>query len=175
MKKLLALLLALLLSVSMVCGMAEQEIEIEVDLEEGCAYDGVTWVEYGEAYYSCEEVALYLYAFGCLPVQYLTKNDARDLGWSASAGNLWKVTDGGCIGGDHFGNYEKLLPTERGRSYYECDVNYEGGYRNGERIVFSNDGLIYYSASHYEDFELLFDGWYDPEYIYPGETEGAEW
>ena len=151
MKKLLALLLALLLTFTMVCGFAEQEIE--VDLEEGCAYDGETWVDYGGAYYSCEEVALYLYAFGCLPVQYLTKNEARSLGWSASAGNLWKVTDGGCIGGDHFGNYEGVLPD---RDYRECDIDYHGGKRSGKRLVFSEDGFIYYTDDHYESFELLY-------------------
>lgn len=60
------------------------------------------------------------------------------------------------IGGNKFGNREGLLPKEKGRTYYECDVNYESGYRGEERIVYSNDGLIYYTGDHYESFELLY-------------------
>ena len=43
-----------------------------------------------------------------------------------------------------------------GRKYYECDIDYEGGFRGAKRIVFSNDGLIYYTEDHYESFELLY-------------------
>ena len=64
------------------------------------------------------------------------------------------------IGGDRFGNREGLLPDARSRQWYECDVNYEGGYRGAERLLFSNDGLIYYSGDHYGSCELLYDGWY---------------
>ena len=70
-------------------------------------------------------------------------------------GNLWDVADGMSIGGDKFGNREGLLPKESGRQYYECDIDYEGGYRNGKRIVYSNDGLIYYTEDHYESFEEI--------------------
>jgi guanyl-specific ribonuclease Sa len=60
------------------------------------------------------------------------------------------------IGGDRFGNREKLLPEESGRTYFECDVNYEGGFRGSERLVFSNDGLIFYTEDHYESFEKMY-------------------
>ena len=60
------------------------------------------------------------------------------------------------IGGDHFGNYEGLLPDADGRKWKECDVNYSGGYRGAERLVFSNDGLIYYTKDHYESFEKMY-------------------
>ena len=60
------------------------------------------------------------------------------------------------IGGDYFGNRENLLPNKKNRKWYECDINYNGGYRNSERIVFSNDGLIYYTSNHYESFEQLY-------------------
>ena len=60
------------------------------------------------------------------------------------------------IGGDKFGNREGLLPKEDGRQYYECDVNYQGGYRGAERIVFSNDGLIFYTDDHYNSFTQLY-------------------
>lgn len=61
------------------------------------------------------------------------------------------------IGGDVFLNREKLLPVEDGRSWYECDVNYNGGYRGGERLVYSSDGLIYQTSDHYKTFtEITF-------------------
>jgi guanyl-specific ribonuclease Sa len=66
------------------------------------------------------------------------------------------VAPGMSIGGDTFGNREGILPKEKGRKYYECDVNYEGGYRGGERIVYSNDGLIFYTEDHYKSFEQLY-------------------
>ena len=107
-------------------------------------------------YSSKEDVAEYLHLFGHLPDNYLTKSEAQDLGWVASRGNLWKVAPGMSIGGDRFGNREGLLPTKKGRKYYECDIDFDGTYRNAKRIVFSNDGLIYYTEDHYESFELLY-------------------
>ena len=107
-------------------------------------------------YSSKEEVAAYLHEFGHLPSNYLTKNEAQDLGWVSSKGNLWDVAPGMSIGGDTFGNREGLLPTKKGRKYYECDIDYEGGRRNAKRIIFSSDGLIYYTEDHYESFELLY-------------------
>lgn len=101
------------------------------------------------------EVAAYLYQFGKLPSNYLTKEEARDRGWVASKGNLWKVTKKMSIGGDRFGNNEGLLPKKSGRQYYECDIDYRGGSRGAKRIVYSNDGLIFYTADHYETFEQL--------------------
>ena len=113
-------------------------------------------VVYGQSYLDKDSVALYLYTYGELPPNYLTKSEAETLGWVASKKNLWNVTDHGAIGGDRFGNYEKLLPVVKGRTYYECDVNYDGGYRNGERLIFSNDGAIYYTNDHYASFTLLY-------------------
>lgn len=105
-------------------------------------------------YYSTEDVALYLYTYGELPDNFITKKEAQELGWDNKKGNLWEVADGMCIGGDYFGNYEGLLPEED--EYTECDVNYEGGYRGAERIIFSDDGDIYYTGDHYESFEQLY-------------------
>lgn len=110
-----------------------------------------------DGYYSTkEEVALYLHTYEELPYNYLTKEEARALGWEASEGNLWEVTDEYLIGGDRFGNREGLLPEDSDRHYYEADVNYEGGYRGPERLVYSNDGLIYYTDDHYDSFTLLY-------------------
>ena len=138
----------------------------EVLVDEDFAFTEDLEVEYGYDYTSPEEVALYLYAFIELPPNFITKSEARDLGWDSRQGNLWDVAYGLSIGGDVFGNREGLLPRKRGRTWYECDVNYEGGYRGAERIVFSSDGLIYYSPSHYRDFELLYDGWYYEDALY---------
>ena len=101
-------------------------------------------------------MAEYLYTFGHLPSNYLTKKEAQKLGWVSSQGNLWKVAPGMSIGGDRFGNREGLLPEAQGRKYYECDIDFDGTYRNAKRIVFSNDGLIYYTEDHYESFQPLY-------------------
>ena len=109
-----------------------------------------------EEYYSKEDVALYIHLYEHLPDNYITKNEAKDLGWVSSRGNLWDVAPGKCIGGDSFGNREGLLPEKKGRKYYECDVDYEGGYRGEDRLIYSSDGLVYYTGDHYNSFELLY-------------------
>ncbi len=111
---------------------------------------------YGERCSDPDRVAAYLHAYGELPPNFIRKEDARALGWDSADGNLWDVTDGMSIGGDRFGNREGLLPEADGRVWYECDVNYAGGFRGAERIVYSNDGLIYYTDDHYESFTLLY-------------------
>ncbi len=111
--------------------------------------------ESGE-YTSKEEVAAYLHEFHHLPGNYITKKEAKELGWVSKEGNLSEVAPGKSIGGDYFGNYEGNLPEADGRDYYECDIDSDGGYRGAKRIVYSNDGLIYYTEDHYETFELLY-------------------
>lgn len=106
-------------------------------------------------YYSKEDVALYLQLYGQLPDNFLTKDEARDLGWEG--GSVENYAPGYAIGGDRFGNREGLLPEAEGRVYYECDIDTDGASSRGvKRIVFSNDGLIYYTEDHYESFELLY-------------------
>ena len=121
----------------------------------GCSSTNVETLDKDGWYYSKEDVSLYIYTYGDLPDNYITKNEAYDLGWNSKEGNLWDVAEGMCIGGDRFGNYEGLLPKESGRQYYECDIDYNGGYRNEKRIIYSNDGLIYYTEDHYESFEVI--------------------
>ena len=113
-------------------------------------------VEESGVYTSKDEVAAYLYEFGHLPDNFITKKEAQDLGWDSKEGNLDEVAPGKSIGGDYFGNYEGVLPEADGRTYHECDIDYEGGHRNAKRIVYSDDGLIYYTEDHYENFELLY-------------------
>ncbi len=124
----------------------------------GSVEDDSSGVDLDESGYftAPQDVADYLYLYGHLPDNYITKNEARDMGWDSQDGNLDEVAPGMSIGGDKFGNREGLLPKAKGRQYYECDVNYDGGYRGGERIVYSNDGLIFYTDDHYNSFEQLY-------------------
>lgn len=108
------------------------------------------------SYTNKADVALYLDTFGRLPENFITKKQAEKAGWNSKEGNLWEVAPGKSIGGSHFGNYEEQLPEKEGRKYYECDINYDGSYRSGERIIYSNDGLIYYTGDHYKTFEQLY-------------------
>lgn len=106
-------------------------------------------------YDSKEDVALYIHLYGKLPSNYISKKDAEKLGWSG--GSVEKYAPGKCIGGSRFGNYEGLLPEKDGRTWTECDIDTLGeSSRGAKRIVFSNDGLIYYTDDHYETFELLY-------------------
>lgn len=106
-------------------------------------------------YYTKDEVALYIHLYGHLPGNYMTKSEAKKLGWSG--GSLEEYAEGMVIGGDRFGNYEGNLPEKNGRTYTECDIDTLGKKKRGaKRIVFSNDGLIYYTEDHYETFELLY-------------------
>ena len=143
-KKLLALLLALLLIALPALG----EILVDGDV----VVTEELMIEYGYDYSNPDEVALYLHVFCELPPNFLTKDEARDLGWVSSKGNLWDVAYGLSIGGDTFGNREGLLPKAKGRQYYECDVDMVDGKRGDCRIVYSNDGLIFYTADRYKSF-----------------------
>ena len=107
------------------------------------------------SYTKKEDVALYIHTYGKLPDNFITKDEAEKLGWNG--GGLESYAPGKCIGGDRFGNYEGLLPKKSGRTYKECDIDTLGkSSRGAKRIVFSNDGLIYYTDDHYESFELLY-------------------
>ncbi len=106
-------------------------------------------------YTSKDDVALYIHTYGKLPSNFITKKEANALGWSG--GSLEKYAPGKSIGGDKFGNYEGLLPIAKGRKYYECDIDTMGKSKRGaKRIIFSSDGLIFYTKDHYESFEQLY-------------------
>ncbi len=123
------------------------------EVEEAARQDAIS--EDGE-YTAPEDVAAYIHEYGRLPGNFVTKSEAMDLGWVSSEGNLWDVAYGKSIGGDVFGNREGRLPAAAGRVWHECDVNYSGGFRGGERVVYASDGLIYYTDDHYETFEQLY-------------------
>ena len=116
---------------------------------------GAEAIDEDGSFTSKEEVALYIHTYGRLPGNFITKKEAQALGWPG--GSLEPYAPGKCIGGSRFGNYEGLLPEKEGRTYTECDIDTLGAESRGaKRIVFSNDGLIYYTGDHYESFELLY-------------------
>ncbi len=180
-KRIAALLLALFFALGLAAGCtseeARQALELAQSLEEALQeqsgpvtqaealqnepgkaekpVDTEAPVQYGESYDTKEEVALYLHLYGELPPNYMTKKEAQELGWEG--GSLERFAPGKCIGGSTFGNYEGRLPKENGRTYKECDIGTLGkSSRGAKRIVYSNDGLIYYTDDHYETFTLLY-------------------
>ncbi len=125
----------------------EEETDIEIDIVES-----TDQIDYDGIYTSKEDVSLYLYTYGELPSNFITKKEAKALGWSG--GSLEPYAPGCCIGGDRFGNYEGILPDGE---YHECDIDtlYQKS-RGAKRLVYSDDGRIYYTKDHYEHFELLY-------------------
>lgn len=162
--KRMALLFALIFSVLQMTGCALLYTSYEVKMNPAEVYakqkDGngqeteEAQIDEDGEYTSKEDVALYIYTYNKLPKNYITKKEAKKLGWEG--GKLEPYAPGKSIGGDRFGNYEGLLPEEEGRSYTECDIDTKGKSRGAKRIVFSNDGLVYYTDDHYESFTLLY-------------------
>lgn len=167
-KHLTAWLLALVMLFSLVgCG-ADVPVQDETNLpqqeqqdvqnapsEDADMPDETAQIDEDGAYTTKDDVALYIHTYGHLPDNFITKKDAQALGWPGGA--LEPYAPGKCIGGSRFGNYEGLLPEADGRTYTECDIDtLSADSRGAKRIVFSNDGLIYYTEDHYKSFELLY-------------------
>ena len=164
MKKKLSPILALLLAVIAAffgyTGLTDdaapptEPVSIVQDAAEAVADTGDAIAPDG-SYTAKDDVALYIHTYGELPANFMTKKEAQALGWPG--GGLDDYAYGMCIGGDRFGNYEELLPEADGRTWTECDIDtLHADSRGPKRIVFSNDGLIYYTPDHYESFELLY-------------------
>ena len=171
MKKFTALLLALLIIFSLAaCGTSpipqpdDDDPTTPVETEDVDPEESDTPEETDEpealldedgSYTTKDDVALYIHQYGHLPSNFITKKEAQKLGWPG--GDLEPYAPGKCIGGSYFGNYEGLLPEAKGREYHECDIDTLGAKSRGaKRIIFSNDGLIYYTDDHYESFTLLY-------------------
>ena len=163
-KQLTAWLLALVMLFSLVgCG-TDAPVQDETNLpqqeqqdvqnapsEDADMPDETAQIDEDGAYTTKDDVALYIHTYGHLPDNFITKKDAQALGWPG--GSLEPYAPGKCIGGSRFGNYEGLLPEADGRTYTECDIDTLGAdSRGAKRIVFSNDGLIYYTEDHYKSF-----------------------
>lgn len=103
-----------------------------------------------------QRIADYIFEHGELPDNFITKKEAQALGWDKYVNKVSDVAPGKSIGGDYFGNYEKQLPVVQGRKYYEADCYYFGGDRNEYRIIYSNDGHVWFTGDHYQTFTELF-------------------
>lgn len=95
---------------------------------------------------------VYFSATGELPSNYITKKQAQQFGWINYLGNLNVVAPGKTIGGDIYRNKDGRLPESLGRIWYEADINYDSGYRNCHRLLYSNDGLMFATYDHYMTF-----------------------
>ena len=134
----------------------EDEPETEPELEDEPEEKTELPVE-GEYYYDLENVVLYVYTYGKLPPNYITKKQAQKKGWQGGAVDSYMKGNVAAIGGDYFGNREGLLPKAKGRSYTECDIDTLGNHgRGAKRLVFSNDGLFFYTDDHYESFTEVY-------------------
>jgi hypothetical protein len=164
-KKLTSLLALIIVALSVFFGMPEENVQVtetyplesiavqQLVEEPENAPEPEAAIDPLGSYTSKEDVALYIHLYGELPMNFMTKKHAKALGWEG--GSLEPVAPGMSIGGDYFGNYEGLLPEDR--EYTECDIDTRGkDSRGAKRIVFSDDGLIYYTEDHYKTFELLY-------------------
>lgn len=119
-------------------------------------FENDLYIKENGVYISKEELAAYINLYKKLPNNYISKKEAYIAGWEVDKDNLDTVLPGMSIGGDEFGNFDNKLPSSPSRIYYEADVDYMGGARNSKRIVYSNDGLIFYTEDSYENFERLY-------------------
>ena len=163
-KQLPAWLLALVMLFSLVgCGadapvqddsslpQQEQQDAQNAPSEDAGMPDETAQIDEDGSYTTKDDVALYIHTYGHLPANYITKKAAQALGWPG--GSLEPYAPDKCIGGSRFGNYEGTLPDG---SYHECDLNTRGADKRGaERLVYADDGRIYYTADHYESFEEI--------------------
>lgn len=94
----------------------------------------------------------YLYHYNKLPDYYINKENAALAGWINTYGNLHTILPNKMIGGEIYKNKNQKLPMNAERNWYEADINYSSGFRNGERILYSNDGLLFITLDHYHTF-----------------------
>ena len=166
-KRLLAAVLALLLALGGLCFATAQEdwrdllrkaygLTEEDQSGQQSETQKETEVEYQLPVTDPQQIVNYLDEFGELPENFITKREAQALGWDSYWNYVGDVAPGMSIGGDRFGNYEGQLPRKKGRTWYECDVNYGGKSRGPERLLYSSDGLYYYTSDHYNTFTQMY-------------------
>lgn len=162
MKKTLFVLLAVLVALLVGCspvpeGTGKAPMSSDAEKTETTEATSEATIDEDGTYTSKDEVALYLHTYGHLPSNFVTKEEAEDAGWKTEGKTIDEACPGKSLGDNHFGNYEKKLPTAKGRKWRECDIDYHGGRSRGtKRLVYSSDGLIYYTEDHYETFEQLY-------------------
>ncbi len=97
----------------------------------------------------------WLKKFGKLPVYYINKLEAKKLGYNPILGNLATVAPGKMLTKGEYKNKNGHLPSASGRIWYEADINYSRGYRGSDRILYSNDGLVFVTYDHYNTFQEI--------------------
>ena len=127
----------------------------EVDAHERCkcVYVPMRTKQAGTATdWGIEGADAYLLHHGRLPDYYVSKQTAQKAGWQTTKKKLSAILPGKMLGGDVYLNDDFKLPATPGRIWYEADINYGGGKRNRQRIVYSSDGLMFTTYDHYHTF-----------------------
>ena len=137
-------------------GLSEDyEIEKQTEVDNG-EPQGQTKVEFELPVTDPQQIVNYLSIYGELPENFITKDEAKALGWGSRYRYVGEAAPGKSIGGDRFSNFEGQLPNKKGRKWYECDANYDGKKRDAQRVVYSSDGLYYFTDDHYKTFTEMF-------------------
>lgn len=148
--KIISIILVVILAAVAVSGCIGSPVS---DADDKITADDSANITEDGTYDTKDEVAAYIIKYHKLPSNYITKSEARSLGWHG--GPVYKVAPGKCMGGDTFTNRQEVLPS--GEHYIECDINtLDADSRGAERIVYSSDDFdVYYTSDHYETFEKL--------------------
>lgn len=93
----------------------------------------------------------WLVNYGVLPDYYITDSELRSLGWKNGKPPK-RYAPGKMYTKGIYRNRNGHLPSIPGRIWYEADINYYEGHRNGHRILYSNDGLFFVTYDHYHTF-----------------------
>ena len=117
-----------------------------------CAVIALQAVNAGSASYEGRNGAdWWIKNYKILPSYYLSKEDYYLLGWQAGKTPAAHAP-GKMMAGGIYRNKDGHLPSAPGRIWYEADINYYQGKRNGHRILWSSDGLIFVTYDHYTTF-----------------------
>ena len=149
MNKKVVFILALIISLFLIGSVSAGFFDFLKHGDDSHSSGSVNVTEDGQ-YCTVDEVAAYIKEYHKLPSNYITKKQARDLGWEG--GPLKKYAPGKSIGGDVFTNRQHALPDSDSK-YIECDINANGTSRGAERIVYNTgDYKVYYTDDHYNTF-----------------------
>jgi hypothetical protein len=90
-----------------------------------------------------------------LPSCYVSERQAERMGWHRGR-DLWNVAPHDSIGGMFYHNWDHRLPDRYNRHWIEADLDYEGGHRGSDRLIFarnmSDEWVFYVTTDHYRSF-----------------------
>ena len=92
-----------------------------------------------------------LHIKGTLPDDYVTMQEAKQVGWKRGEDPRDFINDKLITGGEYH-NDDGHLPQKADRLWQEADLSYLSGKRGGQRVVWSNDGLVFVTYDHYKTF-----------------------